>query len=82
MGAAKSIADKVIGVVNVVGDSAHYARALNYYMDAEKYRMLGDNKMYKILKKRCVDEYNCIVTPTIKEDLSKRIATYLPKKKP
>jgi hypothetical protein len=80
MGAVKDIADTVIGVVNVVGDSAHYAKAMNYFMDAEKYKMLGDDKMFRALKRRCLAEYRSVITPGIRDDLADKIKIYLKRK--
>ncbi len=70
----------ISSAADTLGNSTHHSKSILFYTDAEKYKLIKEEKIYRMFKRRCVKEYKLVTDPQKKENLRQKICTYLPKR--
>lgn len=75
----KDIVDIAFRAGSRLKDEGYRFKIESMLVDAEKYRLAGEQNVYNYLKRRAVEVYHQINDPKIKKELEETISPYLPK---
>jgi len=76
----KKIVDNLLEVYDNTKDKVIFAEARIYFLDAEKYKLIGEQHTFKYLKRKCVEKFERIKDPELIQKFKKEMGSYLPKK--
>ena len=74
------VVDVLVGAYLDVKEGMIFAKAKLYYLDGEKYRIIGDQRSYNYFKKRCAEEFKKIKNPELIKQFKEEMGSYLSKK--
>lgn len=76
----KEVVDVLVGVYSDTREELILVKAKLYYMDGEKYRLIGDQRSYSYFKKRCGEEFKKLKSPELIKQFQEKMGSYIPKK--
>lgn len=76
----KEVVDVLIGAYTDTKEELIFVKAKLYFVDGEKYRLIGDQRSYNYFKRRCTEEFKKLKTPELIKQFKVEMGAYLPKK--
>jgi hypothetical protein len=76
----KEVVDVLVGIYSDTKEELIFVKAKLYYVDGEKYRLIGDSRSYNYFKRRCIEEFKKIKNPELVKQFKNEMISYLPKK--
>lgn len=75
----KEVVDVLVGVYSDAKEEIILAKAKLYYLDGEKYHLIGDQRTYNYFKRRVSEEFKKIKNPELIKQFKDEMGAYLPK---
>jgi hypothetical protein len=76
----KEVVDVLVEAYSDTKEELILVKAKLYYMDGEKYRLIGDQRSYNYFKRRCSEEFRKIKNSELIKQFKEQMGSYLPKK--